>query len=165
MNEKELEIQIEKSFNELKLDNNFNLQVLETIINEKEIEIIFNDKKLNNFDNYLTLIPDDVKRNIYENFFSPKKLINELLDELNSISCKQLEIKKIVPLLKIVLENKMAFDYFYNQYYYLCPYSNKKSNFFRLLYDQIILKKKKNFIKIQDPLEDFCLSWLMYLYH
>ena len=130
MNEKELEIimdeiQIEKSFNELKLDNNFNLQ--ETIINEKEIEIIFN-----NFDSYLTLIPDDVKRNIYENYFFPKKLINELLDELNSISCKQLEIEKIV------LEDKMAFDYFYNQYYYLCPYSNKKSNFFRLLYDQII---------------------------
>ena len=60
-------------------------------MNEK-IDKLFNDKELNKLDPNLCLLPDDLKRDIFEKYFYPNRLVLDLLEELNSHECKTLNI-------------------------------------------------------------------------
>ena len=134
-----------------------------------QINPLFDDIDLNKFEKNLTLIPDDIKREIYEDYFEPiikaRKLCDELVFQLNSINSIKLNIIDILPLLNLVLENKYAIEYLYNNYYYKDTITGEKINYFKILYEKIIKNKDKNFILINNPIEDFALSWLMHLYH
>jgi hypothetical protein len=92
------------------------------------------------------------------------RLCNELLLELDSTKSINLDYENLVPLLKIVLNNKKSVKYLQGKYFYTYPCSTRK-NLFRDLYEKIIIKKEKNFLKIDNPLSDFALSWLMSMYH
>ena len=134
-----------------------------------EYNPIFDDKELNKLDRNLTLIPYDIKKDIYINYFQPiinaKKICDKLFYELKSINSKKLNIIDILPLLYLILNNKYAIDYLYNNYYYYDEYSNTKINIFKNLYDKIIINNNRNFILLSDDVKDFAQSWLMYLYH
>jgi hypothetical protein len=135
------------------------------------INQIFNDVELNNFNHNLYLIPDDIKKSIYFDYFYPNepkvvaiKISHSLLEELNSYECKKLDKTNLVPFLKKVIENEMAVKYMYNNYCHHNIYDGKKYNYFKSLYDKIIIKKEKNYENLNE-IDDFALSWLVYLYH
>lgn len=92
------------------------------------------------------------------------RICNELLLELNSKKSIQLDYDNLVPLLEIVLNNKKSVHYLSTHYFYTFP-CGTKTNLFHNLYEKIIIKKEKNFVKIENPLSDFSLSWLMFMYH
>ena len=140
-------------------------------ISTKVINNVFHDVELNNFDKGLYLIPDDVKKNIYFDYFYPnepeviaKKLCDLLLEELNSSECKKINIENLVPILEKVLENEFAIKYMYNDYCYHDKYSGKNYNYFQIFYDKIIIKKEKNYVNLSE-IHDFAFSWLFNLYH
>jgi hypothetical protein len=137
-------------------------------LNIGEIESLFNDKQFNNIDKNLLLLPDDLKKNIYIEYFEPiieaHKLCNQLISLLTSQSSRQLDKDPIVPILTLVLDNKLAIEYLNENYFFVDDYNNKKQNIFKKLYDQIIINNKKNFIHY-DLVDDFALSWLYYMYH
>ena len=130
---------------------------------------LIDDKELHNFDKKLYLIPNDIKQKIYYDYFDPiikaHKLADELILQLKSKNSIKLDIIDILPLLNLVLENEYAIEYLNKNYYHLDTYLYQKINYFKKLYDQIIKRKIKNFILIDDPIQDFALSWLTYLYH
>lgn len=136
--------------------------------NIDKIESLFNDKQLNNIDNNLFLLPDDLKKKIYIEYFEPiieaQKLCNKLISLLHAKSSRQLDKDPIVPILTLILDNKWAIEYLNENYFFVDEYNNKKQNIFKILYNQIIINKKKNFIYF-DIVTDFALSWLHYLYH
>lgn len=141
------------------------------IMSNEIINKIFNDEELNNFDKNLYLIQNDVKKNIYLDYFYlnepeliSKKLCDSLLEELNSYECKKINIEKLVPILEKVLENEFAIKYMYNNYCYHDKYSGKNYNYFEILYDKIIIKKEKNYVNLTE-INDFAFSWLFNLYH
>lgn len=121
------------------------------------MEKIFDDKYLNKLDKNIYEIPDDIKRKIYEEYFEPKlkaeKLCDELLKNLNTSNSQNLNTKDILPLIKKILENKLAISYL-----------NEIDSTFSMLYQHIILEKKRNFVLLL-PENDMALSWLYMLYH
>jgi len=130
---------------------------------------LFDESEVTNFNkNLLLKIPDDIKKDIYIQYFEPiidaQELCNLLLNELKSEKCIKLDISDLFPLLKKVLDNKYSIEYLYNNYYYYDEYTKKENNYFKQLYN-FYKNNGKNFILIKDPIEDFALSWLMYLYH
>ena len=131
------------------------------------LDNLYQDIYLNNIDNNLYLLPDDLKRNIYIEYFEPtckaQDLCNNLITLLSSKSSRQLDIKPIVPLLTLILDNKYAIDYLLENYIFEYTY-NKKKNLFKILYEGIIINKKRNFINF-DIVSDFALSWLYSMYH
>jgi hypothetical protein len=130
---------------------------------------LFDDIKLNNIDKNLSLIPEDIKKKIYNDHFKliiqSRELCDLLLIELNSDKCINLDISDLFPLLSNVLINEYAIEYLYNNYYHYDESTKKKNNYFKKLYDKIIKNNNRNFILIDNPIEDFALSWLMYMYH
>jgi len=70
---------------------------------EIEIKKLFDDNELNKLDPNLTLLPDDLKRDIFEKYFYPNRLVIDLLDELQSHECKLLDITNLLPILRNVL--------------------------------------------------------------
>jgi hypothetical protein len=132
-------------------------------MNEK-IDKLFNDKKLNELDPNLCLLPDDLKRDIFENYFYPNRLVLDLLEELNSHECKTLNTIKLVPILKNILEDKLAIQFLLENYLFVRPFSNIKKNIFKYLYDDIIINKNKHFVLIENPIEDFALMWVCTMY-
>lgn len=130
---------------------------------------LFDDIELNNIDKKILLIPEDVKKKIYNDHFKliiqSRELCDLLLIELKSKKSNNLDISDLFPLLSNVLLNEYAIEYLYNNYYYYDESTKEKNNFFKKLYDKIIKNNGKNFILIDDPIKDFALSWLMYMYH
>ena len=130
----------------------------------KQIEKIFNDIELHKLDPNLCLLPDDLKRDIYEKYLYPNRLVLDLLEELNSHECKTLNIINLHPILQKVLKDELAIEYLLENYLYICPYSEYRKNIFKSLYDDIIINKKKHFVLIEDPIEDFALTWICIMY-
>ena len=128
----------------------------------KKINKIFNDKKLHDLDPNLTLLPFELKRDIYTKYFYPNRLVIDLLEELESNECKTLNIINLFPILQKVLKDDLAIEYLLDNYVYICPYY--KSNIFKKLFEDIIIDNKKYFKLIIDPVEDFALSWLHIMY-
>jgi hypothetical protein len=130
---------------------------------------LIDDKILNNIDKNFQIIPDSIKTKIYSEHYEPilngKKLGDDLIVKLKSHNSCNLNIVDICPILTIVLDNKYAIDYLIENYLYIDEHTGKKYNYFKILYNQIIINNKKNFINISSDIEDFALSWLMYLYH
>jgi hypothetical protein len=125
------------------------------------------DNILNNFDNNFTILPDDLKRKIYDDYFKEEliaeKLCNDVLIELNTKNSYCLCKVDLEPLIKKVLENKIAIKN-------LCEISDV----FKDLYTKIIINKSKNFINLYNDSDinkatygasDLALSWLYMLYH
>jgi hypothetical protein len=135
------------------------------IENNKElIEKIFNDKELNKIDPNFAIIPEDIKVDIFEKYLYPNRIVLDLLEELESHESKTLNIINLVPILRNVLNDSLAIKYLLNNYIYICPYNNYFKNYFKMLYEDIIINKKKCFILVQDPIEDFSLTWVHYMY-
>ena len=132
---------------------------------EKEIITkIFDDEKLHALDPNLTLLPHELKRDIVEKYFYPNRLVLDLLEELESHECKTLDIIHLLPILRDVLKDELAITYLLENYIYICPYHNYKTNIFKELYDDIITNKIKHFILLDDPVEDFALTWVFTMY-
>lgn len=135
-------------------------------VDQNEINIFFNDNLLNEMDKKFTLLPDDLKRKIYMDYFKAgidiQDLCNNLIEILQSSSCQRLEIELVVPILTKILDDKLAIEYLYNNYCYTEKHYSK--NIFKLLYDQLVINKKKNFVNLS-LVDDFALSWLFYMYH
>jgi hypothetical protein len=127
---------------------------------DKEIKNIFDDEKLHEFDSNLTLIPDELKNDIYEKYFYPIRIVKVLLEELESHESKILNIINLLPILRIVLKDEIAVNYLYKNYLYISPYHDYKKNIFKELYDDIIINKIKHFVLVEDPVEDFALTWV-----
>jgi hypothetical protein len=125
---------------------------------------IFDDKVLNELDPNLTLLPDKLKSDIYEKYFYPKRIVKALLEELESHESKILNIINLLPILRDVLKDELAIAYLLENYLYICPYHDYKKNIFKALYDDIIVNKIKHFVLIEDPVEDFALTWVHYMY-
>ena len=127
----------------------------------------FHDVQLNNIDKNLYLLPDDLKRNIYIEYFEPifkaQELSNKLITLLSTKSSRECDIQPIVPILTLILDNQYAIEYLLEKYFFHDEY-NKKRNLFKILYEQIIINKKRNFINF-DIVSDFALSWLHIMYH
>lgn len=128
------------------------------------IDKIFNDKELHKIDHNLCLLPYDLKRDIYEKYFYPNRNVKDLLEELESHRCQTLDITHLIPILKNVLEDELAIDYLLNNYVYKCTYYDSETNIFKNLYNDIMIKNKKHFILIKDPVEDFALTWVFTMY-
>ena len=128
------------------------------------IDALFNDKELHKIDPNLTLLPDELKRDIYEKNLYPNRLVYDLLEELKSNESAKLDTIKLRPILQRVLKDKLAIDYLLNNYIYTCPYNDDKRNLFKELYEYFIINKNKQFVLIQDPVEDFALTWVHYMY-
>jgi hypothetical protein len=130
-----------------------------------DLNKIFDDKELNKIDKNLSLLPDDLKCDIFQKYFYPNRLVLDLLEELNSNRCHRLNYEKLLPLLTNVLQDKLAIDYLYNNYTFRYSENCISVNCFKQLYDQIIINNNRNFVLIENPIGDFCLSWLMRMYH
>lgn len=132
---------------------------------KKEINKIFDDEKLNKIDPNLCLLPDELKRDIYEKYFYPNRLVLDLLEELESHESKTLNINNLFPILRQVLQDPIAVKYLLENYLYMSPYyNNYNKNIFKDLYDDIIINKIKHFVLITDPVEDFALTWVFRMY-
>jgi hypothetical protein len=130
-----------------------------------EINILFLENE--NENNLLSLLPYDLKRDIYEKYFYPNRLVLDLLEELQSNYCQRLDIIHLLPILRNVLEDKLAIDYLLKEYEYIypgVPPPYYKQNIFKNLYNDIIINKRKYFILLKDPIEDFALSWVHFMY-
>jgi len=139
---------------------------MNNIENKKElIEKVFNDKELNKIDSNFTLIPEDIKIDIFKKYLYPNRLVLDLLEELESHESKTLNIINLVPILRNVLKDRLAIDYLLENYIYICSYyDDYRENIFKRLYNDIIIEKKKYFILIKDPVEDFSLAWVFHMY-
>ena len=131
---------------------------------DKEIKKIFDDEKLHELDSNLTLLPEDLKHDIFEKYFYPNRLVVDLLKELESHESKTLNTINLLSILRQVLHDPLAVDYLLENYIYTCPYSNYKKNIFKQLYNDIIINKIKHFVLIKDPVEDFALTWIFIMY-
>jgi hypothetical protein len=113
--------------------------------------------ELHKLDKYIYEIPDDIKRKIYEEYFEPtiqaEELCNQLLEKLTTENSYQLSTKDILPFIEKILQNKIAISHL-----------RKINSTFSILYKQIIIEKKRNFILLL-PSNDIAMSWLCYLYH
>lgn len=127
------------------------------------MENILDDIELNLIDENLYTITEEVKQNLQDKYLSDE-LCKKLTTELNSHECINLDIFYLSPIVELVLKNKYAVNYLYNNYYYFDKYQNKKINIFKNLYDELVIKKKKNFINFT-LVNDFALSWLHIMYH
>ena len=130
-----------------------------------EINPIFDDIELNKIDKNFILIDNETKNKIYNKNLLPNNFCKNLLINLKSQKSKNLDISDIIPILRIILDDKLSINYLYNNYYHVDYFTKNKINYFKNLYDKIIKNNDKSFILIKDPVEDFALSWLMYLYH
>lgn len=130
-----------------------------------ELNTLFDDIELYKIDNNYILIDNEIKNKIYNKNLLPNKLCINLLINLKSKNSYNLDVNDILPLLRIILDDKESINYLYNNYYHIEKNSTNKINYFKNLYDKIIKNKEKNFVLINDPVKDFALSWLMYLYH
>jgi hypothetical protein len=129
---------------------------------------LFNDVQLHEMDENFYIIPDNTKNQItnkYLNIENNEKITNTLIHQLYSVleteDCCQLNITKLVPILTEVLKNKDVINYLYNSYTF---YNCENKNIFKILYDQIIVKKERNFKNLSE-INDFALSWLHMMYH
>ena len=127
------------------------------------MENILDDIELKQIDENLYTITEEVKQNLKDKYLSDE-LCKKLTTELNSHECINLDIIYLSPIVELVLKNKYAVNYLYNNYYYFDKYQNKKINIFKNLYDKLIVEKKKNFINCT-LVNDFALSWLHIIYH
>jgi hypothetical protein len=125
-----------------------------------EINPIFDDIELNKIDKNFILIDNKTKNKIYNDNSLPNNFCTNLLINLKSKKSSSLDVDDILPILRIILDDKQSIDY-----YHIDNYTNTKINYFKILYDRIIKNNNRNFILIKDPVEDFSLSWLMHLYH
>ena len=130
-----------------------------------EINDIFDDIKLNLIDKNFILINNETKNKIFNKNQLPNKLCTNLLKNLKSNKSINLDISDILPILRIILDDKESIDYLYKNYYHIDYYTNNKINYFKNLYNKIYVNNDKNFIFLNDPVKDLALSWLMYLYH
>lgn len=112
---------------------------------------LFDDKDLNRIDPNFYIIPDNVKYKISKP--DMPKICKDLINQLNSHECNRLIIKQLVPILKQVIDDNMA-----------CNYMLQTDSNFEQLYNDIIIDKKKNFIHL-NTIDDFALSWCMFVYH
>jgi len=153
------------------LNNESKLNNILSSSDEATFNKIFDDKELNEFEKKLFIIPDDIKKNIYYDYFYPNeprviasKLCDELLNEIDSFKHTTCNTTKLSLILTKVLENNLAIEYLYNNYCYYDKYNNTKRNYFRIVYDKIIINKEKNYINFNE-VDDFALSLLSYIYH
>lgn len=130
-----------------------------------EINPIFDDIELNKIDKNFILIDNKTKNKIYNDNSLPNNFCTNLLINLKSKKSSSLDVADILPILRIILDDKQSIDYLYKNYYHNDYSTNNKINYFKILYDKIIKNNNRNFILIKDPVEDFSLSWLMHLYH
>ena len=128
---------------------------METHLDDIEI-IVFNEK--NNSKSSEKIINELLDNSISE------ELCKDLINQLDSHDCIILDISHLSPLLELVLHNKYATNYLYNNYYYYDKYQNKKINIFKKLYNELVVEKRKNFIHM-NIVDDFALSWLHIIYH
>jgi hypothetical protein len=112
---------------------------------------LFDDKELNRIDPNFYIIPDNVKYKISKP--DMPNICKDLINQLNSHECNRLIIKQLVPILKQVFDDNMA-----------CKYMLQTDSNFEQLYNDIIINKKKNFINL-NTIDDFALSWCMFVYH
>jgi len=128
----------------------------------------FHDVELNNIDKNFYLLPDDLKRNIYIEYFEPtikaQELSNKLITLLSTKSSREGDIEPIVPILTLILDNQYAIEYLLENYFFYDEHTNKKRNLFKILYEKIIINKERNFINF-DIVNDFAQSWLHIMYH
>ena len=109
---------------------------METHLDDIEI-IVFNEK--NNSKSSEKIINELLDNSISE------ELCKDLINQLDSRDCVILDITHLSPLLELVLHNKYATNYLYNNYYYYDKYQNKKINIFKKLYNELVVEKRKNF--------------------
>ena len=131
---------------------------------KEKIDSLFDDKEINKIDPNFCIIPDELKRDILIKYIYPNRLVYDLLEELESNESKTLNIIHLLPILRNVLQDKLAVEYLLQNYLYTCPYQNIKSNIFKNLYEDIIIYKNKHFVLLNDPVEDFALTWVHYMY-
>lgn len=88
------------------------------------------------------------------------ELADEIIQYVHSIECIRLEYIKLAALLELVIYNEKVVDILKKT-----PIIKTDTQVcFNIQYTNFI-NKKKNFVLLKNPMEDFALSWLHSLYH
>jgi hypothetical protein len=127
------------------------------------MENLLDDIDLHVMDEKFSILSEEVKQNLVDIYLS-EELCKNVMTELNTIESIQLNYIHLAAILELVLQNKHAIHYLYNNYYYYDKYQNTKINIFKNLYDELVVEKKKNFVNLS-LVNDFALSWLHKIYH
>ena len=101
------------------------------------------------------MLPDDVLKKIYDNYFSSDIIIHKLTDILNSKESQNLNHHRLSEYLKkVVLGNKEVVEKL-----------KKENPLFLQIYKEEIVCNQRHFKLIENKYESFAMAWLMYLYH
>jgi hypothetical protein len=101
----------------------------------------------------INLLPDDVARHIYEEYFVAKETCNLFLDLLQTDASQNLDYKPLLGPVQRLLDHPCSVEF-------LCNHNVA----FKQMYTQHYVHKKKYFVQM-NMLESFVLSILMWLYH
>lgn len=115
------------------------------------------------FDQIRNIVGPDKIKNINENLFhiyGYEKLeykLDKLKEALYHLDSQNLRARKILPFVKELLIDRVFIKYVLENI--------DKETMFHTTYEEIIVKKKVYFPKIENSFHVFALTWLFYLYH
>lgn len=111
------------------------------------------NSNLNKTLDLINSLPDDISRQIYEEYFLAKEKCIHFLNLLETDKSKRLEHKHLVEPTKELLKHCCAIEWL-----------KKKSKVFNICYKHHYVDNHQHF-ELLDKIDSFCLSILMYLYH
>lgn len=104
---------------------------------------------------FMSKLPEDIENKIHYEHVIPELILTELNQILKSEESQKINCEALYYYLKnVVLKNQIVVE-------------NLISNneIFKIIYDKHIIRGKKYFVLIEDPIKSMALYWLMYLYH
>ena len=104
--------------------------------------------------NIENILPDDVKRKIYNEYFLGQDLCNRYYNTVKSIECQRLEYRVLLPVIIETLKHPCVID----------ELSRNTTTGYGYYYKEHYVKKEKSF-KLLNTEESFTLCILMSLYH
>jgi hypothetical protein len=100
-------------------------------------------------------LPDDVLRNIYDNYLSPQSVYDKLqiiLKSKESINLNYFPLSEYLE--KVVFREPLVIEKL-----------KIENPLFLLIYVQEIVQNTRTFTNLKNKYDSFALSWLMFLYH
>ena len=113
-----------------------------------------NNEKIQKILHAVQLLPDDVLRIVYEDYFECKKECDEFIKMLDNESSTRLEYRLLYDASKKLLDAPCAVEYL-----------RKKSKAYDWSYIEHFINKRHVFRKVPDVVDSFNLSILMTLHH
>lgn len=105
----------------------------------------------------ISLLPDEIKLKIYNDYFHPKHKFKEIINVLKTSECQHLYYKILMPHIKYMFLNDKIL------LHYMIKHGDNYN--FNIVYENNVIKKKKMYTLFDDKFNSFALEWLMYVYH